>query len=832
MIQRWSAAMYLFAHLGTQTPEAGPLVTISVPDDQSDWSELNRYLNEELRTLNASIRIKFTKRDIDSALHELANPSDNNVGALLPPFRYVVADLVVNDLELVARIRRAGRFVVPQSDWDNNKRPDSDPEYAEYNAPEPLDHYRSLVVMHRNSGVWPPPLPRDLFRAQSIQERNLDKVTISFSGYRSTSEFVYPFAHITRKGWRDRIVESPRRTAGRREDAWKLKMVSVDSAHYGDKREIAERKQLTESLASETGDFQLFCTSDHKFYASYPNEKARHARFEEVYRSPPIPFDALVVRKSALGLVELQKLRRAFLSTRDMAPKERAECFPWSPTEDDNQSFLRSPDVHDFVEADDAEYDKIRQEAAVAFGGAIVRVAVAKQVHRSESRDMMFFRQWMKDVLKAQPDSPVFLDFVYYDSFDEIATDLKDGRVHLGELNVTRAATLLGREEGVLLGRSVFGGEDFYRFVIVTAEPNKKTVDSIQTAGPFAITSRASGSGFVYPVEYLQSRGRSPKERIEVGNADNVLDAVLRYANESQDPKSALYGFMADFEFEKIRRRWPEKAIEKIGTIEVHEEQARIPNAMLIASKGAFPMVGTWFQRLSTGHEKDESSDGRNATAVEQPLSTKTTDILRDAIIANLSSEAFGGYRRATQDDVDELSELYWKTAKRPVAIIVGVLAVGIIASTLCVIWVYRRGVSSSSEDQRVVSIQSIWDVLKGGVPDDRMARDLICIGLQIFGQLKDDDGKLKKVFGSPAALRKELGDALLAVLVRHQSDRTLSDETYYYTHLDRLDRVVRKATSEIDNYLSRVDRPETSESADWLSKWVRTLDTVKKLID
>src|SRR5439155_15919533 len=101
-----------------------------------------------------------------------------------------------------------------------------------------------------------------------------------------------------------------------------------------------------------------------------------------------------------------------FLDTQAMSDEERAKCFKLTAksSEADGKFCTRQPDIHDFVEAQDADYDIVRAAAAKAFGGCVVNIAISRIVHR-DRKDLSYFRNWMKEVLRQTVGSqPIYIN--------------------------------------------------------------------------------------------------------------------------------------------------------------------------------------------------------------------------------------------------------------------------------------------------------------------------------------------------------------------------------------------------------------------------------------
>ena len=142
-------------------------IAVGPLSDPNGWTDFQNYINGRLPD---ACKIKLVTCDPESALFDLMHADTSHAiqGAMLPPFRYVVAELWIPNLTLVARMRRVG--VIESNHWERY---------------QPLNSYHSVVVMGKDANVrWPP-------------DTNSPPVSVSISDYRSTSEFIFPFAHFS-----------------------------------------------------------------------------------------------------------------------------------------------------------------------------------------------------------------------------------------------------------------------------------------------------------------------------------------------------------------------------------------------------------------------------------------------------------------------------------------------------------------------------------------------------------------------------------------------------------------------------------------------------------
>jgi ABC-type phosphate/phosphonate transport system substrate-binding protein len=791
--------------------KGGPLIRIAtgdpVPVQDLRWKAFETYLNANL---GDDCHIELVSRDPEQALYELANSTNSDFvqGAILPPFRYVVADLWIQQLTLVARMRRGGVISSPTKPTKSS----------------PLPNYRSLVLMGQNAtDRWPP-------------TDKSNPIGVSISDYRSTSEYVYPFAYFSDANLLS-FVKAIRRTPSLQsdKDAWQIPRLLPEAMT---KSANDDYQRQFDEVRNHRAQVPILSVSDHRFSSFVPSEEAQKKSYMELFRSAPIPFDAVVLRGGGAVSPEIiDSIRRAFLSTAVMTQQKRDECFGWkeknsplppagSPPAATSKYWQREPDIHDFVEARDEDYDDVRRAGAKAFHGRVVHVAASSRVHREEDKDFEYFRLWMKHVLRQTvAKEPVFIDVEQRDSdFDLILRELEDGRLHAAELNAATAARAIGRKTCALIGKAIFNGSDNYSFVMLAAKGLPVDPDKIDDSLKFAYTSEDSSSGYQYPFTLLKKLGINPSKnsRIKGSNAEGVVD---RLVNRTQNKQPfADYGFLADFEWDGIQKRWTDPELKNINKIKLEPELVEIPNAYLVFSRATAPDIDL----LGLPAPRERPSSWVEHESIPQPLNSSIVELVRTNLLP-ISTPGFQGYKRPAQADVDSLMGFYDRFGNDPVraGVILLVTLVLLLAAGM-VLSLKRRDFGP----QAPFSIQALSDVLKGFPVENRIAQKTVALAMKQIAALRRERVGLTQIFEKPPLeLQTDLEARLLELLSFHHAKRRTVGDGTYFTALGHLQRAI-VATDEqfrkVPAGFSALDEP-TREGFDLAA--IKTLIEIGKTV-
>jgi hypothetical protein len=763
---------------------ATKVVNIAVPlSDPKGWEKFRDYINPRLQ---GTCRIEFVPRDPESALFDLMHPDEKDPinaiqGAMLSPFRYVVADLWAGQqspkepskfpsLKLVARMRRVG--VIKSDQWE---------QY------QPLASYHSVVLTGQKASVrWPPD-------------------TVSISDYRSTSDFIFPFAYFrSEKKLRSKVNPDARRPSVKTpQEAWEIPESRPEA--------VANQQNIGDDysyLLDQVKELRVPVISigDHKLNWCFPDKANRENSFRELYRSTTdIPFDALVIREDAVSGTAMKAIGRAFLSTRDMSDGERDGCFKWTA---DGQFWRRQPDIHDFIECQDEDYDRVRAAAAKAFGGRVVNIAISTgdgRVHR-DLKDLSYFRKWMKDVLRntAVPQQspspaptttpkPIYIAIQPRDSdFNVLLDELESGRVHATELNAAYAARAIGRNTGALVGKAFFSKKDnqtgavipsdSYHFVILAANLSTDPTQ-IDKGKRFAYTSKDSSSGYQYPFAWLEKGRRNPAEdlRIEGDNAAGVVSLLVNKIDnlnkkENKTDRFADYGFMADFEWEEKQKQWSTYDLSNIKKLTVDDQASAIPTAYLVFSRVSAPGVNSLGAPSGGAAPKSPSPETEldpsvvaSVTAELPKLNQNVSDVGR-----------FLGYKPVPVlgDDLGQLEKFYEQYGNDPrrAGVLLLITLVVFLGAGLGFSF-KRRGAGPQTE----LSIQSLSDILKGVSSHDRNAQKAVTLAVKQLSVLRNATDL------STEKLRRDLESSLLGLLTLHEPKRGTVDDGRYSAALSKL---------------------------------------------
>jgi hypothetical protein len=308
----------------------------------------------------------------------------------------------------------------------------------------------------------------------------------------------------------------------------------------------------------------------------------------------------------------------------------------------------------------------------------------------------------------------------------------------------------------------------------------------------FAYTSKDSSSGYQYPLKYLRDARKKPAERLleEAQTAEGVVRYLVN--KEKNNAPSANYGFLADFEWKKIKETWSGQDLTNIQPVTVSANASAIPTTCLVFSLHNFPRIDS-IGELQPGSSTPPGSDDWVVASVKAGL--VNNDKIDNGLINKdkIDNADFGGYKPVTKEDPDpgKLKDFYNEYGNNPLRsgllmliTLVVLLGAGIGFSFK------RRGQAAQTE----LSIQSLLDVLKGVSPEDRNAQKAVTLAvnqLSMFCGATDP---------STETLRRDLGSSLLDLLTLHKPKRGTVDDGRYFAALSNLQTATARAKARSQN--------------------------------
>ncbi|HSG68925.1 MAG TPA: PhnD/SsuA/transferrin family substrate-binding protein, partial [Planctomycetaceae bacterium] len=475
----------------------------------------------------------------------------------------IVADVGIDDLEVVAQLRRGESVELA---------PGKQPWEEDFTEPKPRASYHGVIVMRLQAGVWPPKPDRP--------------VVFAYPNTKSTSGFIYPRSLFKERGFIDSgaVKFFPPLQEGELSRLWEI----ASSGQVGSK----DSKGLLDELEQGTEAFDLVGTNN-SHYQGYLSEEERK-RFVVVHTSDPIPFDAFVIRRTPESVLnpdnerQVELLREALLSTQSLSRAARQKVFPWfqengSGAENSRlDRFRRYPDIFDWIDSSNEAYDSVRRVAVRTTGGTIVRLGISEYVHRQIKEDTSrYFNDIKRRLLKGstteamRAQDRVFLDVIIYpkDRLSEMEKDLRSGALDLAELPAALAMQMVGEGHSVF-ATSLFVSPDApseiasYHYQIWTRRTDTAR-DQISDQFRFAHTTRESLSGFRMPFHDLKNEGLVDLENLRedqlvaCGSAAGVFKALI--------DDEADYGFIADFERKYLDYIFSENDRAKVESLPPHK---------------------------------------------------------------------------------------------------------------------------------------------------------------------------------------------------------------------------------------------------------------------
>ena len=794
--------------------------------EQGTWKPFECYLNHQLSIRDSRMKVKLRDGWMDDHFRALAatsaGPDGTRLnGAILAPFRYVVADVRFLDVELIARIRRGANLELDQA---------LDPTDGRVPLPPPRSHFQSIIVMPRYAGVWPPAKDR--------------KIKFAYSNVRSTSSFIYPQKLFREKGWLSPseplvtfVPELPEAAASQ---SWGIDPVAASS------QDLPSLKELLDRLAKGTATFNVVGTNDSEFETYLSREQ--QSGFAIVDRSEPIPFDPLIVRRGSSPLLgdpgELRLLKEVFLSTQGISRAERDIYFKWHPYEEARPwpsgkvVFRRFPDIFDFVEARSEDYDDVRRTAVLGTGGAVVRLAISRHVHKAPERDLeRYFNPLKRRLLGATKSTDrVFLDVEARPSTQLLQTvkDLRDGVLDLAELPAFHAIRAIGEGSSIVAvaGFRNRSGQVEHQYSYRIYSRTVRYPNEIKQTDRFACTTPDSSSGYHWPIHYLKEEGR-----LDPARADPRTQLLLTFdasgVFQALRDKLADHGFIAGFEYEKeIRERFPSDFLDGIHL--VHE--GPILNAVIVSAGGFCPRLDRYelkstpralgiAERLSLLQGLRDSvgkgNPNRNVAVVEAIWRA----MREEASAGEQAQEGFSGYRPGEKADWDDLWEKYLDFYPSPAPLMVTALLSLFLATSGILILRGRR-----KERPEITTVRL----------DDERAKRVLNAAIQLACGLGEPKKRFADVFGGPEAferLRGRLDRSVVFVLSLFDlKSGRLRQEVSDQTYIDGFQRLMLIMESEIkqplDAFVVRIpaDAEGRKESdVDWIKT---TLDVVNTALD
>lgn len=799
----------LLAQESSPRVEGLPPIQIGVDSqDAKSWVGFQNFLNEQLSKRKADFTVKLVPDSRDNNLTLLLDKKIQ--GAILTPFRYVIASLQQEkagpgsgfSLDILAQLRRVRLTESQKAEVRVEDLPNLEAAKA------PVDAYRSIIIMRRDAGKWPP---------------TEEPITFRYSSLRSTSSFVFPMALFSQNGWvgedqaQSQIKVVP--------DLDPTDVATVWKTDPGDISDVTDEELFNEFTKERK--FDLLGTNE-LHYDRYIPEKDRQLDFPIVHRSDPIPFDPFVVVTSGTifdqskpeSELRLRQLKDSLLATQAMTLDERHQAFPWTKVDSEETiRYRRMPDIHDWIPADDSTYDVVRKAAVSATGGSIIRLAVTTRVHRDISHDQkQFFQPLKRELLKRQ--ERVFLDLQVRrkDELSAITDELSRGELDLAELPAFHATELVGKNFG-LAGVSLFrdtnsdGSDRDYDFVILTRHKDV-SLDAIDGDAKFAFTDRNSSSGFRWPMRRLAENGKriGEKQLVDARDSVGVIAALLKDGTESGQALAADYGFMAQFEWERAKETFlDKKQVESIRKLKI---DGAIPNAVLIARPG----LGDDLDRYELAGEPKTRLGKSIKALVDSFESTKV-----------LSTETgFKGYDGAKDTDWNMLQQQYDFDHPNLVGVFVAAILLVVIATG----WiVYRATHDNPSDSPDVQASVSIEHADAEGLIKES-------IGLARTLEEFSDSTEAASTFGGKKkfeTLREKLQKKTMTVLLLFdpKSGALTSDKADLWSSLAELKTVLDEdIKSPLEKRLAGLPRPDGAEEQTGLD-WVRpVLETAKIALD
>ena len=771
------------------------------------------YLNQQLKQHGASFEVSFCVGPMDKAVAALAGGKTE--GAVLAAFRYVLADLHINDLEVLARMRRA-----PLVDLDPEKAVPAIPVEPEYYVPRPT--YQSIILMRRDAGFWPP------------QEKDHRK--FKYRSLKSTSTFIYPMKLFRERDW---TVDTS--------DGAHIVLLSDDGKKH-ERARLWNRETLLSQLGS-SGNFDDDFKELHRPDARFDLLGANDGRLRKygskylvdlavVHKSEEIPFDPVVVRRNSLPYRDksnrIEQLRRAFLSTGTMSRRRQNQVFKWEMPggECKPTRFQRLPDIHDWVEASSEDFDGVREAAVAASGGTVIRMAVSTYVHRSDlERDREYFSSLKRSLLRCddcnEDDSAqrVFLDLEFRDAdqLGEMREELKRGELDIAELPAFHTAELVGVGYPVL-GVSTFEGEnnnEGYRAFIISARPDAN-IDHLRenlSTLKFAFTRKDSSSGYLWPLHHLdeeQGIGRPSSDQLVEGrDALGVMKALLNWklVPDNQVPW-ADYGFVADFQYKKEITDGKILTKEQQDSLVKIEHTEEIPNALLVVSKEFCPRCGRTESTGAAGRDSglEDLLSPIDASSKVEHANTIAIQSLARALNAKFlkrstEQEGFSGYRLAVNNDWTRLNDIY-EAFHTDFARYILVSTVILFLATGGILY-YRQKVG----DGPGLSVPTV------NIGEDQ-ARDIIERATHLSRNLSDTSKRFDQVFGGRNNLEQtlnELNQRIVGALgiFDPRSGELQVESAEYYSAVGDLARFLEENIEKTLQRVSVESPPGQNEPAD-----------------
>jgi ABC-type phosphate/phosphonate transport system substrate-binding protein len=452
-----------------------------------------------------------------------------------------MADL--EDLELIARLQRGGTY-----------RGAEDCASAHL---APAKQYHSVLLARTNSDDWP---IRDVAHDDK-------KITLSVLDQRSTSSFLYPADELIRElgeleRWSPdelRVIDTLGRQVNLEDALNPTPTIAPVELEQNDLNDLL--KKLRQNRSTFVG------TNSHL----WEGLKGDNSDIVEAWRSPPIPFDAVVL-SPAIEEGRRRDIQRAFLSTLTLSDDDRDRLFPAKPREDsqsDNPKGAceRVPDIYAFVDASDTDYDDVRRVAVRLTGGVELKVALARAAHFDWASDEDYFRKVKSALLPWRKEEPsVFLDYgtPRNESFAELGRGLERGNFDMVELNAHEAGRLIFESAGAVVARGRYGDKQLkvnhamlmdyepdpkrtqrfeHRLVILAAEGTGRFSDLLTSDNLIAVPSQDSSSAYRYSRYFFDTRGSKaidPGRFCTVDGARGAVRALLAYVDANQTEAGSL----------------------------------------------------------------------------------------------------------------------------------------------------------------------------------------------------------------------------------------------------------------------------------------------------
>ena len=585
------------------------------------WKELEKYLNRGIKERGENFAVRIDAMPIEALIRAVTSGEVH--GALLPPLRYVLADLE-RPLEPVARLLR-GQLIRNSAEQPPTKEQTRDG----------LETYSSVIVMRRNSSAWPP-------------EPGTTNFVLGASGPLSTSGFLYPAFWLV-----DQL--SSRAVTGATPSDFRVQ-VSIPSEtgtstlidlaeavanpmaweHPGRESDGVKVVKLFESLATNSAPFSFMGIGLDRFKKLLNSEKNKE--LFDLGESPPIFFDVLAVdaEVAAANFDPLAALKDTLLSTRHLLHAQRTNLFrPVHRPSLGGWTFV--PDIHSFEGTKDSEYDDLRRKWVRLSGGPVIRFGMSSTVHaQNPEAGLKYFRRVRRALMKpGKGKTPAFLQIEYRpdQTLQDLAAQLKSEQLDVIEAAAGETGRLIYEDRGTAIAIARFrdrvSGQsgihpqpEFvngleHPFVILCATGKSHLLDLLGSSDRIAHPDERNSSGSRFPVHRLDkekvSGGALRRRLLEVNDYLGVYKALSDYRENPKRTNAAKFGIMAEFQWNRLNAEFTNNGFYRLDTI----DEGKIPNAMLVAGTHFVPPDITGLDLVARGKRLLIGIQGREKNPAE-----------------------------------------------------------------------------------------------------------------------------------------------------------------------------------------------------------------------